>query len=83
MKILPPKNLEPVISSLFSYYVEGHKIPSCQLKVNYRSHKDIVEFTSSLGFYKDLQAHERNATRLLEGNLDNINDKDLLRPGLF
>ncbi|KKM72262.1 hypothetical protein LCGC14_1422280, partial [marine sediment metagenome] len=77
MKILPPKNLEPVISSLFSYYVEGHKIPSCQLKVNYRSHKDIVEFTSSLGFYKDLQAHERNATRLLEGNLDNINDEDL------
>ncbi len=77
MKILPPKNLEPVISSLFSYYVEGHKIPSCQLKVNYRSHKDIVEFTSSLGFYKDLHAHERNATRLLEGNLDNIKDKDL------
>ena len=72
--ISPPKNLEPVLSSLFTYYINGHKIPSRQLKINYRSHKDIVEFTSLLGFYKDLEAHEKNANQLLEGDIDNIDE---------
>ena len=31
--ISPPKNLEPVLASLFSYYVKGHDIPNYQLKV--------------------------------------------------
>ena len=72
--ISPPKKLEPVLSSLFTYYVSGHKIPKKQLKINYRSHKDIVEFTSSLGFYKDLEAHEKNANQLLEGDIDRVDD---------
>ncbi len=70
--ISPPKKLEAVLSSLFSYYVDGHGIPSKQLKVNYRSHKDIVEFTSSLGFYQDLEAHEKNATKLLDGDINKV-----------
>ncbi len=72
--ISPPKNLEPVLSSLFTYYVDGHQIPSKQLKINYRSHKDIVEFTSSLGFYKGLEAHESNANQLLDGDINNVKE---------
>ena len=70
--ITPPKKLEPVINSLFSYYVDSHQIPSKQLKVNYRSHRDIVEFTSSLGFYHDLRAHENNSNITLKGNINNV-----------
>ena len=72
--ISPPKKLEPILSSLFSYYIAGHKIPSKQLKINYRSHNHIVEFTSSLGFYKDLIAHENNANRLLEGDINRVDE---------
>jgi len=76
MPISPPKDLEVVLGSLFSYYVEGHKIPSNQLQINYRSHKDIVDFTSSLGFYHDLKAHSDNAGEVLGGNIENIDQKD-------
>lgn len=68
----PPKNLGLILDSLFSYYVNGHKIPNKQLKINYRSHKDIVEFTSKLGLYETLQASERNADVLLSGDLNRI-----------
>lgn len=70
--ISPPKKLEAVLSSLFNYYVDGHGIPSKQLRVNYRSHKDIVEFTSSLGFYQGLKAYEKNATKLLDGDINKV-----------
>jgi DNA polymerase III delta prime subunit len=70
--ISPPKKLEAVLNSLFSYYVDGHGIPSKQLRVNYRSHKDIVEFTSSLGFYQGLKAYEKNATKLLDGDINKV-----------
>ncbi|TXT66893.1 MAG: putative ATP-dependent RecD-like DNA helicase [Promethearchaeota archaeon] len=68
----PPKNLELVLDNIFRYYMEGHNISRKQLKINYRSHQDIVEFTSILGIYEDLHAHEHNATRLLEGDMSNI-----------
>ncbi len=79
----PPKNLELILDNVFRYYVEGHNISSKQLKVNYRSHKDIVEFTSLLGLYEDLQAYEQNAKSTLQGNLSNINKlwlKEILLP---
>ena len=72
MPISAPKKLESVLSSLFSYYVSNHKIPSKQLQINYRSHRDIVEFTSGLDLYHNLRAHENNANRLLSGDIDNI-----------
>jgi len=68
----PPKNLELILDSLFFYYVEGHKISSKQLKVNYRSHEDIVKFTSHLGLYRDLKAYEKNANELLKGHIENV-----------
>ncbi len=72
MPISPPKKLESVLSSLFSYYVSNHKIPSEQLQINYRSHRDIVEFTSGLELYHNLRAHENNANRILSGDINNI-----------
>ena len=67
-----PKNLESVLKSLFSYYVEGYGVSSRQLEVNYRSHKDIVEFTSTLGFYKNLHPSDYNANITLEGDLTKV-----------
>ncbi|MGV9171076.1 MAG: DEAD/DEAH box helicase [Promethearchaeia archaeon] len=68
----PPKNLELILDNIFRYYVEEHHISKRQLKINYRSHRDIVEFTSLLGLYEDLRAHKQNANALLRGNLNNI-----------
>lgn len=68
----PPKDLENVLDSLFMYYVEGHKIPSKQLKINYRSHEDIVEFTSLLGLYEGLTAFSKNSKSVLLGDLTQL-----------
>jgi len=79
----PPKNLEPVLDSLFSYYVQGHSISSKQLKVNYRSHEDIVAFTALLGLYKDLTAFKVNAKALLKGDINKVSlpwIKEILDP---
>ncbi|MHA1228483.1 MAG: AAA domain-containing protein, partial [Candidatus Hodarchaeales archaeon] len=64
--VKPPKKLKNVLGSLFSYYVEGHKLRSSQLEINYRSHKDIVAFTSRLGFYENLRAFEKIKDRTIE-----------------
>ncbi|MFX0074118.1 MAG: AAA domain-containing protein [Candidatus Hermodarchaeota archaeon] len=79
----PPKNLEFILDSLFKYYIEGHMISNKQLKVNYRSHQDIVVFTSLLGLYKGLSAYKVNAINLLEGDLNRVNNqwvKQVLMP---
>ena len=68
----PPKNLEVVLGSLFSYYVQSHFISSKQLKINYRSHEDIVAFTALLGLYKDLTAFKKNAKALLKGDIKKV-----------
>jgi hypothetical protein len=68
----PPKNLETILDNIFRYYVEGHNISKRQLKVNYRSHRDIVEFTSQLGLYENIIAYKKNANRILRGNLEKI-----------
>ncbi|MBD3193631.1 MAG: AAA family ATPase [Candidatus Lokiarchaeota archaeon] len=68
----PPKNLEKVLESLFAYYVKQHEIPNAQLQINYRSNKDIVEFTSSLSVYSGLKAFSYNADRKLKGRTKNI-----------
>ncbi len=65
--VRPPEALRTVLSSLFSYYVEGQPpqaaLPRHQLRVNYRSHPDIVAFTRTLQargerFYTDLEADQ-------------------------
>jgi hypothetical protein len=79
----PPKNLEMILDNIFRYYVEGHNISQRQLKVNYRSHRDIVEFTSQLGLYENLIAYKKNADRILRGNLGKINKswvREVLEP---
>jgi len=79
----PPKNLELILDSLFYYYIKGHNISTKQLKMNYRSHRDIVAFTSLLGLYKDLKAYKINAKATLKGNLNNIKNswvKEVLSP---
>ncbi len=80
----PPKNLEKVLGSLFSYYVEHHGINYMQLETNYRSHADIVEFTNQLRLYKSLKPHARIGTETLQGNLHAVKEswvKDVLQPG--
>lgn len=67
--IKPPINLELVLGSIFQYYHEGHKLPSKQLRINYRSHEDIVEYTGNLGFYKNLNAFENNAKKIIAGKV--------------
>lgn len=79
----PPKNLELILDSLFYYYIKGHKISTKQLKTNYRSHQDIVAFTSQLGLYKDLKAYKANANATLTGNLNRVSTswvKEVLAP---
>ncbi|MFX1398154.1 MAG: AAA domain-containing protein [Promethearchaeota archaeon] len=79
----PPRNLEIVLQSLFGYYVQAHLIPNRQLRINYRSNKTIVDFTSSLGMYKKLKASSANENLVLDGNLNNIQKswvKEILDP---
>ncbi|MHA2001687.1 MAG: AAA domain-containing protein, partial [Promethearchaeota archaeon] len=79
----PPKNLKPVLDSLFSYYVKNHGIHSKQLETNYRSNEDIVNFTAQLGLYKNLHAFSANAHKILTGNTSNIHInwvKNILNP---
>ena len=71
-QVKPPKNLNKILDSLFSYYVAEHNIPNDQLATNYRSHRDIVNFTSTLGIYSKLSAFKNNANEVLEGNIKNI-----------
>ena len=46
------RKLQPILTSLFSYYVQHHGIPTSQLMTNYRSHEDIVGFTRHLRLYE-------------------------------
>jgi hypothetical protein len=63
--LTPPKNIVPILDSLFGYYVKYHQIPTRQLQLNYRSHRDIVQYTAQLGIYQNLEAFVKNATRTL------------------
>ena len=79
----PPKNLEKILDSLFSYYVKHHKIPNTELQVNYRSHKHIVGFTNQLGVYGDLTPNNESAERIIQGNISRIHQpwlQDILDP---
>ncbi|KKM85321.1 hypothetical protein LCGC14_1290220 [marine sediment metagenome] len=79
----PPKNLESILKSLFVYYVKNHEIPNSQLQTNYRSHKDIVNYTSQLGFYEDLKPDPNNMDRTIKGNINNVEEKwvqEILEP---
>jgi hypothetical protein len=69
--VKPPIKLEGILSSVFTYFfTEGfHNLESKQLEVNYRSHQDIVLYTSSLGYYHNLRAHKNNATKEIIGNI--------------
>jgi len=73
--IKPPKKLDVILSSLFNFYYVGHKINTIQLENNYRSNQAIVNYTSSLGLYKNLRAHPNNAKLTLDGNTKLIDEK--------
>lgn len=70
--ISPPKNLEKVLDSLFAYYVKYHDINRSQLKTNYRSHQDIVDFTKTLGIYEGLHPTSSLANKTLQGDVNRI-----------
>ena len=72
-QVKPTKKLEGILGSVFTYYFakEFHNLESKQLDVNYRSHEDIVAFTSSLGYYTNLHAYEANAKIEVPGSLPN------------
>ena len=81
--ILPPKKLEKVLDSLFAYYVKHHDINRSQLKTNYRSHQDIVEFTKTLGIYEGLHPTASLAKKTLQGNVNRISQlwiREILEP---
>ncbi len=64
----PPKQLKSILGSAFEYFVNQLEIPFTQLKVNYRSHQDLVAYTRSLGLYPELNAFHLNATKTLSVN---------------
>jgi hypothetical protein len=72
--IKPPEKLRNILSSVFQYYAgeDTHSIISRQLATNYRSHRHIVEFTASLGYYKNLRPHADFAERVIHGDLSSI-----------
>jgi hypothetical protein len=72
--IAPPKKLEVILGSLFNYYYNGHELNAIQLENNYRSNQMIVDYTASLGFYKNLKAYHENAHNKIEGELNNIKE---------
>ncbi len=72
--ILPPRKLEGILKSAFSYFVEIHGMIPIQLNVNYRSNQEIVNYTRSLQIYNNLQVHKNNAEYKIQGNINNITD---------
>ena len=69
--VKPPKKLEGVLGSVFSYYFteQYHNLASKQLEINYRSHEDIVAYTESLGYYQNLSPHKTNAKTIITGTI--------------
>lgn len=49
--VKPPEKLKRALDSVFTYYVEGHRVGRRQLQVNYRSLPEIVAFTRELNLY--------------------------------
>jgi hypothetical protein len=74
--VKPPERLEKVLDSLFSYYVRHHGIPALQLRFNYRSHADIVDFTRMTGMYTNLEPNPvpGKAAKTLGGNIGKVGD---------
>ncbi len=58
--IKPPKRLENILGSIYSYYVSNHKINQVQLKMNYRSNEIINGITQNLGFYELIDTFNQN-----------------------
>lgn len=48
----PPRKLAAILESAFSYFQEHLEVPSTQLQTNYRSRREIVDYTNSLMLYK-------------------------------
>jgi hypothetical protein len=70
--ITPPKSLVNVLSSVFTYFLEHMKIPSEQLKINYRSNEVIVEYTNQLKLYDRITAFDLNAKNIIKGDTANL-----------
>lgn len=75
--INPPKRLEPLLGSVFSYFVQIHQIEPIQLKVNYRSNEQIVEYTKALELYDNLQCAQVCKDFKLNGDLDAVKDQEI------
>ncbi|MDH5401553.1 MAG: AAA domain-containing protein [Candidatus Heimdallarchaeota archaeon] len=83
--IKPSENLENLLGSVFSYLVDGFKIPNEQLRFNYRSHRLIVEFIDKLNLYGQFQPspYSPNSNELIQGDMSRIRNnwiKPILEP---
>lgn len=70
-QFLPPRKLEPLLDSVFRYFLDVHQVPSAQLAYNYRSHHDIVHCIRRLGLYSQLHAfhHDDRCLRTLPAHV--------------
>ena len=75
--IKPSEKLESILGCVFDYFVKGYGFDSKQLEYNYRSHKLIVAFIESLGFYKKYVPGpaSQNKDLLLKGDITKITGK--------
>ena len=82
--IKPPKKLENILGSIYSYYVENHKIKQIQLKTNYRSNEVINQITQNLGFYELLDTFENNigSTISFDYHSDDVLHKTVFDPNI-
>jgi len=75
--VKPPKKLENILGSIYSYYVSNHQINQIQLKTNYRSNEIINSITQNLGFYELLETFENNIGNTIP--YSNVSDNLLLQ----
>lgn len=71
-QVKPPKKLESVLDNLFGYYADYHGIPNDQLRINYRSHQTIVDFTNYMGIYEHKIEPLTNKDKKIDGDLESI-----------
>ncbi len=69
-----PKDAENCLGSIFSFYKNHWKIDSDMLEVNYRSNKEIVEFTKCAGYTDKFHAHNEDATINITTKPNQVNE---------
>jgi hypothetical protein len=56
----PPKNAEYLVGSIQTYLIKRFSIATNNLLLNYRSNQDLVDYSKTLGYPHNLQAHNRD-----------------------